>query len=231
MPDQHSDRDLRFANVTPAADVVIQPSVNTPQAFPVASQLTRMQKLHRMHLFSGFSENPDNVTFQTQEPDERIILFLRKSQIINMPWIVFAIALLFIPPLLFLIRNVISLFLPPLPYLLITVPFYYLLVASYVFVNFVTWYYNAALVTNKRVLDIDFHQLVYKDIAETKLNLVQDVSYRQTGTLPNLFDFGHVLIQTAGTVDNFEFEALPKPERVVEVVESLIGKGRDSYAV
>jgi len=103
---------------------------------------------------------------------------------------------------------------------------YFLWVITYAFINFVIWYYNAALITNKRIVDIDFHQLVYKDIAETKLALVQDVSYRQQSVIENFFDFGHVLIQTAGTIDNFEFSSLPKPDRIEEIVNELIGKGR-----
>jgi hypothetical protein len=113
-------------------------------------------------------------------------------------------------------------------FLFVIIPFYYIILLTYAFVNFILWYYNAAIITDKRVIDIDFHQLVIKDIAETKLSLVQDVSYRQVGALQNLFGYGYVLIQTAGPLDNFEFYQLPQPAHVVELVENLIG-GRRVY--
>src|SRR6185312_13838888 len=97
---------------------------------------------------------------------------------------------------------------------------------SYMFVSFITWYFNISLITNKRILDIDFQDLVYKNIAETKMDLIQDVSETETGVLRTVFNFGDVLVQTAGTLENFNLEAVPHPDRAVEIVETLIGKGR-----
>lgn len=228
-----TDRDQRFSESV--ASPAEQPAVNnnpseqiTPEA-PREKMLSRMHtKLGKLHLFAAFCEKPANVTFQTQEPDEEVLLFLRKSQWVNAPWIIATVLLLFVPLIMYLLQDLFATFIPPIQVLLVITPLYYLLVAIYAFVNFVTWYYNAALITNKRVVDIDFHQIVFKDVAETKLALVQDVSYKQTGVLPNILGYGFVLIQTAGTLDNFEFFNLPHPDRVEEIVEDLIG-GRRLY--
>lgn len=178
--------------------------------------------------FSAFCENPQNVSFDTQEPDEHILLFLRKSFWLNFPWIVMTFILLILPSIVYLLRGNLIGFLPPFRAIVLGLMFYYILIAIYAFINFITWYYNAALITDKRVVDIDFHQLVFKNIAETKLSLVQDVSYNQIGVLPNILGYGYVLIQTAGTLDNFEFYGLPQPARVVEIVEDLIGGAKSS---
>lgn len=225
-----TDRDQRFSeNTTPEQPQSVATPVEQPIPQPKQKMLNRMQnKLGRLHLFAAFCENPTNVTFETQEPDEKVLLFLRKSQWVNFPWILMTILLALVPVAAFLLRGNLGALLPPMNVVLIALPFYYLLVAIYAFLNFITWYYNAAIISNKRVIDVDFHQLVYKDVAETKIALVQDVSYNQIGVLQNMFGFGFVLIQTAGTLDNFEFYDLPKPARVVEVVEELIG-GRRMY--
>jgi hypothetical protein len=97
-------------------------------------------------------------------------------------------------------------------------------VATYFYINFITWYYNVALITDQRVIDVDFSSLVYKDVATTKLSLVQDISYAQVGVVRTFFDYGNILIQTAGSLDNFIFESSPKPEAAVHIVEELIGK-------
>lgn len=229
-----TDRDQRFAEETTSqpSEVPLQniPVTPTPSAREkMIGRMHNMQdRLGRLHLFNAFCEKPANVTFQTQEPDEQVLVFLRKSQWVNFPWILTSFFLLFVPVVLFLLRDNFPTFIPPTNVLLIAIPFYYLLIAIYAFVNFITWYYNAALITSKRVVDIDFHQVVFKDIAETKLALIQDVSYQQVGVLPNLLGYGFVLIQTAGTLDNFEFYNLPHPDRVEEIVEELIG-GRRMY--
>lgn len=237
-----SDRDARFSENTdmsqqpsPPVDEVspvqgTQPSIQTSVSTqPKTKMLTRMHnKLGRLHLFAAFCENPINVSFQTQEEDEHVLLFLRKSQWVNASWILTSFLLLFVPPVLYFFRNSFLEFIPDLKVVLVLIPFYYLLVALYAFSHFITWYYNAALITDKRVIDIDFHQIVLKDVSETKLALVQDVSYKQDGVLPNIFGYGFILIQTAGALENFEFYNMPQPARIVEVVEALIG-GRRFY--
>ncbi len=233
-----TDRDQRFTDtnnsqeVTPAQPAPLgtnQIVIDEPILPPTNREMvTRVKnKIGRLHLFAAFCENPINVSFQTQEADEHVLLFLRKSQWANAAWIITTLLFLFIPLLAYSFQGLFTQYAPPsLPVFLILVPLYYLFVITYAFVNFVTWYYNAALVTDKRIIDINFHQIVLKDVAETKLALVQDVSYKQDGVLPNIFGYGYILIQTAGTLDNFEFYSLPEPARIVEIVEGLIGGKR-----
>ena len=179
-----------------------------------------------VRLFSSFCKDPDGISFQSQEKDEKVLLFLRKDFITNTKWILIGIFLILLPLSLILSQQ---LFKNPLPFLtfnfyLIIILFYYLFVAAYLYINFITWYYNVALITDRRVIDVEFSGLVYKDVATTKLSLVQDVSYAQVGVIRTFFDYGNILIQTAGSLDNFVFEATPNPEGAVHVVEELIGK-------
>lgn len=232
MSDAVFDREKRMAADEAVAVPTVLPAEQVAKESPISSpKPVHSLKPKSMSIISSFFENPPYVTFETQEPDEKILLFLRKSKITTLPWIFFTFILLTIPPILFIFKDQVFFFSLPLSYAVVSTVLYYLLVATYAFVNFITWYFNAALITNRRIMDIDFHQLVIKDIAETKMNLVQDVSYQQTGVLPALFNYGHVLIQTAGVVENFEFNALPKPEKIVQTIEELIGKGRPTYGV
>jgi len=185
-----------------------------------------LQQGQKVHMFGAYTEKPLGVSFETQSPNETILLFLRRDFVTNIPWIIFSLFLAIVPTLLTLIFKVVNSPLPPLPirYGVILLAFYYLIVATYVFVNFITWYFNISLITDQRVVDIDFTDLIYTNVAETKLTLLQDVSYTQIGAIRVIFDFGDVLIQTAAAIDNFNLYAVPRPQRVVQVVESLIGK-------
>jgi hypothetical protein len=56
---------------------------------------------------------------------------------------------------------------------------------------------------------------------------VQDLTYKTSGVLAVVFNFGNVAIQTAGQLPNFEFELVPSPERVVRIIGDLVEKARN----
>ena len=195
---------------------------------PGVAQAPSYQKSGKLGLFTSFSENPEGVSFQNQEEGEKIILFIRKDFITNIGWLVTGAFLLLLPLVVFLGQQFLfskyTLISIPVNLLLTLFLFYYLFTLTYLFISFITWYFNISLITDRRVVDIDFSSLVYKNIAVTKLDLVQDVSYKQVGVMRTFFDYGNVLVQTAGTIDNFEFDSAPNPEEIVHIVEDLIGK-------
>lgn len=177
-------------------------------------------------LLSSFCLDPADVSFQTQEDDERVLLFTRRHVVTNIPWLLFFFALIAIPfffPLFFPMSAFPLAFLPPrfAPFAL---ALYYLICVAFAFVNFLTWYYNIGIVTNKRVVDVDFSDIVYHDVAQTKLSLIDDVNYTQSGVLRTLFNYGDVFIQTAGGKENLEMLAIPKPSQAVEIVANLMGE-------
>ncbi|MBI2430759.1 MAG: hypothetical protein HYV39_01950 [Candidatus Levybacteria bacterium] len=181
---------------------------------------------HTHHLAS-FCDHPEGITFENQEPDEEILLFLRRHFITNIPWIFLALILALLPPLLSLIAPTIPTFLftsLPTTFLHIFLIFYYLVIFTFVLVEFITWYFNISIITQKRIIDIDFSDLIYHDVAVTKLNLVEDTNYTQTGFIRSLFNYGDVFVQTAGEKLHFDFLAVPRPTTVVNIIQNLIGK-------
>lgn len=183
-------------------------------------------KIH-VYLLHSFFENPEGVSFEDQEPDEKILLFVRRHLNTNIHWVFVTLVLALIPVILFILKDRLTplLFLGlPIRFIVVLNLFYYLLVITYFFVNYITWYFNLFLITNKRIIEVNYADLVYKNVSATKLTLIQDASYKQVGVLRSFFDYGDVLLQTAGSLDNFSFEAVPKPEKVVQMVERLIGK-------
>lgn len=177
------------------------------------------------HLFSSLCLSPTDVSFHTQETEERVLLFLRRHFITNLAWIA-------ITALLSLLPLAVPLLLVALPFLslssaliLVLLSFYYAVLFTFAFVYFITWYYNLGIVTTLRVVDIDFSDVVFHDVAQTKLVLIDDVNYTQVGFIRTLFNYGDVFVQTAGGKENIELLAVPNPARAVEVLANLIGKG------
>ncbi len=179
------------------------------------------------HFFSNFSLYPQNVTFENQEENEQIVLLIRRDLITNLPWIIAALILIFIPFIIGLFSFVFTPFfnISTQTQLILTL-FYYLIITGFVLVQFTLWYFSVGLVTTKRLIDLNVFGILYKQVSETKLNLVEDVSYSQIGSIRSVFDYGDVQVQTAAAVDNFEFDRVPNPARIVKIIADMIGGPR-----
>lgn len=180
------------------------------------------------HPFATFCVHPSGVTVQGSAADEEVLLILRRHFITNLPWILTALFLLVIPlGALLLFGNAESTLFPftlPYRYVVVFIVFYYLIVFGFILVEIMTWYYNVSLVTTKRVVDIDFSDVIYHNVAATKLTLVQDVEYSQTGGIRTLFNYGDVFVKTASESQSFDFLGVPKPSEVTNIIEDLIGE-------
>ena len=64
--------------------------------------------------------------------------------------------------------------------------------------------------------------MLYRDITEAKIDKIQDVNIKTGGYIRSLFNFGDVLIQTAGAIPEICFEDVPDPQRVSQVINQLL---------
>lgn len=189
---------------------------------------TTGKKPTHTHHFASFCDHPSGISFENQEADEKILLFLRRHFITNVPWLLTTIIFILLPPIAgFLLPKIGLALFPSLPdnFLTVFIIFYYLIIFTYAFIHFITWFFNISIVTQKRIIDIDFSNLVYHDVAVTKLSLVEDTNYSQTGFIRSLFNYGDAFVQTAGEKLHFDFLSVPKPTKVVNIIQNLIGKG------
>jgi len=173
-----------------------------------------------MNIFTAFAKHPKALRFETQEKEEVVILFLRQHLITLIPWLLLGAGMVFVPtvafPLIIKLFSTISVI--PVGYVIVGTVFWYVITFGFILSKFLFWFFNIFIVTNERIVDIDFINLLYKDIAETQLERVQDISYQTRGILATMFNFGDVTIQTAGEVPNFAFECVPKPSEVVDII-------------
>lgn len=95
---------------------------------------------------------------------------------------------------------------------------------NYLWFNFLGWYFNLGIITDERVIDVDFSTVLYKEISTAYFNKIEDVTVKTGGFLASVIDYGNIFIQTAGTEVNIEFMNIPKPGRVAEVINELMGK-------
>ena len=178
----------------------------------------------KAYFYSSLCLYPKNVKFENQETDEEVILLVRRDLITNVPWIVTALILILIPLVIFIASELFSPFFKiSASTQLVMLLFYYLAIIGFILVEFTIWYFNVGLVTNRRIIDLDVSGILFKHIAETRLELIEDVSYSQVGSIRSIFNYGDILIQTAAKFANFEFDRAPNPAKIVRIIASMIG--------
>lgn len=85
----------------------------------------------------------------------------------------------------------------------------------------ILYYLNYQIITNERLVDVDQKNLLFHSTTEIHLAQIEDVSSEIKGFLGNLFNYGHVYVQTAGTKTRFEFDYVPDPNGVVKQILDL----------
>lgn len=193
---------------------------------PAAEKLTNAQNSRRnVNAFSTFVRDPLGVTLAEQHEDEHILLFIRRAFVTNVPWILLSLLLLIVPPfipILFSPLNLPSDFISPAA-LIIFILFYYLIVIGIIVGNFLTWFYDIGLVTEKRAVDIDFYNISFVSVATARVQDLKDVRYAQKGFFQSFFDYGDVTVVVEASGETLTFEDTPRPAEVVSILSVLIG--------
>lgn len=168
-------------------------------------------------LLHSYCVNPD-IKFGTQHNDEEVLLLLRAHPITFVPMIATALFLLIIP---FLV-NVFLVKILSIEELIFTNFVWFSFIFTYVFMTIVTWLFNVGLVTDERVLDMDYSNILHSQPTSTSIEDITDVTAKTTGFIRSLFRYGDVFVQTAGTEQNIDFLAVPNPEDVVSIINRLM---------
>jgi hypothetical protein len=85
------------------------------------------------------------------------------------------------------------------------------------------WVYqlNAFILTAERIIDVDQRGMFHKIVSEATFDKVQDVSYIVKGIFATIFQYGTIVVQTAGANANLELEGVRHPRRVQELISKL----------
>ncbi len=176
---------------------------------------------------TSFAVSPEGIRFETQEQEEKVVLFLRQHLVVLLGPLLLVILLALAPVLIFPVLSQ-YLTLPidvPISYVIVGTAFWYVVTFGFALMSFLRWFFNIYVVTDKRIVDIDFIHLLYKEFSEARLDKIQDISFKSSGIFSVFFDFGDAYVQTAGgDLPNIEFLAVPSPAKVVEAISDLLEK-------
>jgi len=158
-----------------------------------------------------------NIRFESQHDDEETIMALRSHPITQVFWVINAFIILLI---LFFVNMLLPMIFNVNQIIFINL-FGLVFVFFYSWYNFLNWYFNVGIITNQRVIDVDYYYILYKEITVADLAKIQDITVKTGGFLGSLLNYGNIFIQTAGTDPNIEFINISKPNRVREIIDGL----------
>jgi hypothetical protein len=169
---------------------------------------------------------PEKLEFETQNPNERVFILLRRHVITNLGWIFTLFVFSIIPVITFIILTVLEIDVVSelglkQSYIFGVLVLWYMLVITNAFMKFLDWYFNIYVITNERILDFDFSPFAYHKISEAGLDSIVDATQENIGFFPMLFNYGDVYIQTAGEKREFDFNSVAKPSWVRDKIMDL----------
>ena len=227
MPDVFdASRDIRPTSEE-TEEIVVTPD---PEPVPTSvshSQATRSQKylsfFERVqpstNVIGAFVAQPLHTYFESQTNHEHILLLLRQHPITQVKWIVVALIMIIAP--IFFLRFPFLAFLPE-RYQVMTVIGWYVMTIGLMLETVLNWFFNVYIITDERVIDVDFLSLLFKNVSYAKIDRIEDVTATTAGALGSVLDYGKVMIQTAGANVEFEFENVPHPDRVAEFINEML---------
>ncbi len=169
--------------------------------------------------FFSYLLYPD-IDFEAYEEGEKIIFLLRSHPITQINWLLMVLISFF---LLIVFNFSLA------SYLSFNQIFIFnfaiiVFILTFFWIKILNWYFNVGIITDKKIIDIDFHGIIYKEISMARLNKVEDITMKSSGYLGSLLNYGTIFIQTAGNEANIEFDDIPYPNEICQYINQLLSK-------
>jgi hypothetical protein len=159
------------------------------------------------------------------QENERTIFFLRRHWLTVLPLI---IGFIFATILPFAVYAVIryrtpDFFLDPSRFALfiLAASMFFLFAWLFLFQNFIDWYLDMWIVTDRRIVNVEQHGLFGRTVSELMLYNVQDVTSQIQGFVRTMVDYGDIEIQTSGERVRFTFDSIPHPNHIAKRILEL----------
>lgn len=173
---------------------------------------------HTHNPLASYSYLPDKISFVNEDPEEEVILLLRKHPITNLGWILLAFLMIIAPSFTTLLTPIELL---PADYQFVLNLVWYLITSAFIIEQFLSWFFHVNIITDERIIEVDFVNLVYREITDANIDKIEDVTVEVGGTFRTFFNYGDVVIQTAAEITKITFEAIPDPDKVSKVLREL----------
>jgi Bacterial PH domain len=119
-----------------------------------------------------------------------------------------------------------------------------ILLLSMFIMFFHNYYLSLQIVTSERIIDIDQKGLFLREVNELPIDNIEDVTYKQNGFWGTIFNYGDVIVQTAGSapthnpesngenekgINGFVFNNVPNPSEISNTISQLRQKSKELH--
>lgn len=173
--------------------------------------------------------NENILNFPGQESNERIFIFIRRYPLAFLPeaTVIFLSTILGLAVIYLLgLGRIFSVS----EQILIGSAFI-LFMLLFTLIEFINFYFDLNIVTDRRIIDIDQERLFNRTVAQLLYDDIEDVKAKTKGILTTLFDYGDVMIQTAGTQPNFIFNDVRHHNEVAAMILDLSEQAQRGIAI
>jgi len=192
---------------------MLDPNNPSPSPQPPAQTQAPHQSIFQK---DGFYPGQDS-----SELTQRVIF---KHVIFILPFIsaLVILAILAIPATIFILANIetVGQIVPP-PVVFVVMVFYLILLGLLLVATLWIWRRNKIVITDQHIVDIDQLGLFNRVVSTLRLEEIQDISASVKGPLQTIFQYGSIVIQTAGERENFVFSYVPNPYELEHYVLSI----------
>lgn len=172
---------------------------------------------HSASFLSSLCINPP-IRFKNQNKDEIVLVLVRRHPATQIPWVVLAVFLTLFS--LFTSVFIARFFTAQIAFFCVF--FSLSVIFTYSYTNIVHWIYNVGIITEQRVVDIDFLLFTSTDLATTTIEDITEVNTKSSGFWAGIFRYGTVFVSTRGPLPNIEFGDCPDPQYVTMVITDLM---------
>ncbi|MEY4722885.1 MAG: hypothetical protein RLZZ324_398 [Candidatus Parcubacteria bacterium] len=102
--------------------------------------------------------------------------------------------------------------------------------AWYAFRQYFLWQWNAFIVTDRRVVDIDQRGFFRRTVSVAAFDRVQDVSFTVQGVSGSLFGYGSLMVQTTGAATIIELVNVADPKGAHHMLTQAMAAHRAEMA-
>ena len=89
---------------------------------------------------------------------------------------------------------------------------------------FTRYFLNVWVLTNRRIVEIRQPAWFNRKVSSLLLNRVQDVTTNVQGVFASTLGIGNISVQSAGAVDQFHMNGIPRPEVMRDVIMKYVAE-------
>lgn len=154
-------------------------------------------------------------------PDEKILLTMRRHWFYLIGPVVTLVLLLVLPSLFFAFAPY---YLPILnrpetaPLVNFLLAIYIMGLLTFALIKWLIYYLDVWIITDHRIIDIEQRGLFNRAVSELTLDRVQDVTVEILGLIPTMLKFGTIRIQTASEIGEFVIDSVPRCDEAKDII-------------